>query len=135
MKNLDSTLVGALKARGVELAAPLDCDDWAKLSSGLSPRFARNLEKIYTHFNGFIVSDHKSQIRLWSVSEVIEKNREMNSTKFDSIFCIGDFLIESDYILFESVNSKISFEGDRSVIYNGITDFIQHLVEGDFDFL
>ena len=135
MLTLDPALVDALKARGVELAVPLSRDDWAGLSSGLSSRFAQNLRKIYENFNGFVVPDYKSQIRLWSVPEVISKNNEIESTKSESTFYIGDFLIESDYIRFDSDRCLINMEGNKDQYCAGIDEFVCRMVAGEFDII
>lgn len=133
IQNLKPTLRDALKQRGVELAPLLSPEEWSKMISNMPGDIVIGAKEIYSDFNGFDQYDYKSQMRLWTLKEIIDKNNEIKTSYSSSYFLIGDVMIESNYILYDNISLSIVVDGYDDGIFKNISEILEYLVKGNFD--
>ena len=115
-----NSTIGAMTA--FELEMGLECSDSFRL--------------VYRSCNGFDLPDHRSWMSLWSLEEIIQRNSEDASLRNGSIVAIGDFLIDSDFIVMDVsiAECPASLLFEKREIATGLPDFLRKLVSRRFDF-
>ena len=103
MEDDRSDLVLKLRDRNIQLGQPIGMEEWKRVDeeSLFDPGVA--FKTIYSKFDGFLTPDYRSQLTLWPLSEIIRvRSNRIGHGKFDNEnwVRIGDFLIESDYIIY-----------------------------------
>lgn len=128
----------SLEQRGTEVLLPRTPDQWRAIENKFSIRVGVDFKRFYARIDGFINYDHKSQIRLWSIEEIIENDQVMeHGLKNPGWLVIGDFLVESDLIV-ASVTEKVAivkFQEEDRVLSHGLCGFLLDICNGKFDFM
>jgi hypothetical protein len=126
-----------LQLRNVRLNKPATIEELhsleGKLDTTLHPFFSELLSK----FNGFLSSDRKSQVCIWSTGDVISHSHLTAELKGERKFVIGDLLIDSDFIAcsLENDSTPVFLVHEERRMASNIHEFFQQLVSGAFDFI
>lgn len=127
-----------LKHEHLSMMGVTDPEAWLIIEKKLDIKVASQLRDLYAEANGFSNYHYGSQLILWSLERTIEENAisVKNNDAFSS-FRIGDFLIESDYIIIELSKSdgEVRLLYENRVLAKDVISFLQDMVSGKFDFM
>jgi hypothetical protein len=96
--------------------------------------YYRNL---FLEFDGFVSYDVKSNFSLWSLTNILAMQELSTRISGDRYFAIGDFLINSDFIMccLERESAYVFFRYEGTELSTTGSDFMKKLINGDFDIL
>ena len=131
-------IAAALRSRDMPLGKALTNGAVQDFEIAIGTRVGLDFRSVYSEFDGFREYDHHSQLLLWSIDEIRnfrEKNGEIGTQK--GWWCIGDFLIDSDYIAMqiEEEVSEVKLLCEDKILGESMPAFLEALSEGRFDFL
>ena len=131
-------IAAALRSRDIPLGKPVTDDVMQDFDTAFGSRVGLDVRSVYREFDGFEEYDHRSQLLLWPIDEIRkfrEKNGEIGNRK--GWWCIGDFLIDSDYIAvrIEAEISEVMLLYEERILGETMQAFLGALSEGKFDFL
>jgi len=89
--------------------------------------------EVYREFDGFEEADQRSYIKLWSTEEVLREHTSDYGKKRPDFIAIGDFLIGSDFIMYNMQQDKLYMLHDSFYAGDNLYDFLVKLTNGDFD--
>ena len=133
MHNLSVILREALKRRGTELAPLPSPEEWNNLTLNTPAQVISHVTNIYGDFNGFTHCDHKSQVKFWTIQEILRRSQDIILSILPSSLIIGDIMIESHYIVYDTASSLIEVDGYDEQGFASIFAILEYLAEGHFD--
>ena len=130
--------VSHLKHQHLSVMGVRDPEAWLSLEKKLDLKVASQFRDLYAETDGFSNYHYGSQLILWSLRKITEENSiERGSHNKESSFRIGDFLIESDYLISdlskEDGEVKLLYE-DR-ILSRGVIPFLNDMIHGKFNFM
>ncbi len=138
MQNRIACIASALQSRDTPLGEPASSEAIRDLGLTFETQIGSDFHSVYSEFDGFGNYDHHSQLVIWSIDE-IRKFRQKNGDIGDKEgwWCIGDFLIDSDYIAvqIEAESSEVMLLYEEKILGTSLASFLESLSEGSFDFL
>lgn len=136
MADHSESLMANFSGRSVDLREPAQEKDILDFESAMGFRLNQSAREIYTLFNGFRFYDRQSQIWLWGLDEIAQKNSGETHLRQGCCLAIGDILIESDFLVTDlSQEAPITLLFEKREVQPNIFDLVLQLSHGNFDFL
>jgi hypothetical protein len=123
--------------RGVQLRAPVDERHLSQFEQQTAVRLHPFFRHVYLEFDGFASCDDKNQIFLWPLGRILENRGLSQRFEQGEYFAIGDFLIDSDFVMCSLVKeaAPVIFLYEKRTLAPTASVFFRRLASGDFDFL
>jgi len=127
----------ALQGRNIKLNGPATIQELRSLESFLDIKLHAFFFDLFSKFNGFDAYDHRSQICIGSTDDLISRSKTMKKLDGERTYAIGDFLIDSDFIMcsLENDSTPVFLLHEEKQLAANINEFFERLISGAFDFM
>ena len=119
--------------RGVELSSPTTNQTIRTFERSLNIQVSDFFEGLYKQFNGFVVMDSGSLLKVWSLEEIVSRRGDAQRRFGRRYFPVADFLIDSDFLMYSQDDGGVFMQSKTYSVGRTLREFYMRLLRGDFD--
>lgn len=130
-------LILTFRQRDTKFRPPVTSYQWQNFEQKTLMKVSLDFKMLYSIGDGFVNYDEGSQIRLWSLVEILDNDDPEDCiTNKSGWIAIGDFLINSDVVAMqiEKPFSAVKLLSQNTILAENINEFIVGMAAGRFDF-